>query len=226
MLICVLAEENDQFLKQQEPIKQVRLFYAGLCFLRCLGAWSYLFCGKVIDLRSFYKLNYNIMFCSNCGKQVPEDSNFCMHCGYSISGQGQAHNPNNCEECQRELIEVLTSSEDLIKTVCPKCDEDIRARKCPSCHQSLKFGGCRCSYCGASWYSDQTKAKPTLDSLDKSIKCLRCGSTNLTSNKKGFSVGKAIAGNFVAPGIGLLAGGIGGGKIKMTCLKCGNQWNV
>lgn len=58
------------------------------------------------------------------------------------------------------------------------------------------------------------ESKTTLDSLDKSIKCLRCGSTNLTSNKRVFSIGKA------------LAGGIGGGKIKMTCLKCGNQWNV
>lgn len=166
------------------------------------------------------------MYCSNCGKQIPDNANFCMHCGYSVNSIVQVQNPNQCRECQRELIDVLSNRNDLLKKICPKCDEDIKDKKCPSCHQTLKFGGCRCSYCGASWYSDQTKAEPTLESFGNSIKCSKCGSTNLTSNKKGFSVGKAIAGNFVAPGIGLLAGGIGSGKIKMTCLNCGYQWDL
>jgi len=50
------------------------------------------------------------------------------------------------------------------------------------------------------------------------IKCPKCGSTQITANKKGYSVGQAVAG-------GLLVGAIGSNKIKITCLKCGNVFN-
>ncbi len=53
--------------------------------------------------------------------------------------------------------------------------------------------------------------------------CPKCYSTSLTSNKKGFGIGKAIIGASVAP-IGLVAGNIGAKKIRVTCLKCGHQF--
>ncbi|MDR2194053.1 MAG: zinc ribbon domain-containing protein [Treponema sp.] len=28
------------------------------------------------------------MFCINCGKEIPNDSNFCLYCGISLSGSG------------------------------------------------------------------------------------------------------------------------------------------
>jgi len=56
------------------------------------------------------------------------------------------------------------------------------------------------------------------------LKCPRCGSTYITANKKGFGVGKAIGGAILTGGIGLLAGFIGSGKVKITCLKCGRSW--
>lgn len=24
------------------------------------------------------------MFCTNCGKEIPDDSNFCQHCGFNV----------------------------------------------------------------------------------------------------------------------------------------------
>lgn len=56
------------------------------------------------------------------------------------------------------------------------------------------------------------------------IKCPKCGSTQLTTDKKGFSGKKAVAGAVLTGGIGLLAGTIGSNKIIITCLKCGNQF--
>lgn len=58
--------------------------------------------------------------------------------------------------------------------------------------------------------------------IDDPIKCPKCGSTQVTANKKGFSAGKAIGGAVLTGGIGVLAGLHGSGKIKITCLKCGN----
>jgi ribosomal protein S27E len=58
--------------------------------------------------------------------------------------------------------------------------------------------------------------QPTTNTND--IKCPMCGSTQLTANKKGFSVGQAVAG-------GIIGGAIGMNKVKITCLKCGNTFN-
>lgn len=58
------------------------------------------------------------------------------------------------------------------------------------------------------------------------IKCPQCDSTQITANKKGFGIGKAAIGGILTGGIGLLGGFIGSGKVKITCLKCGNSWKA
>ena len=54
--------------------------------------------------------------------------------------------------------------------------------------------------------------------------CPFCGSSHLTVNKKGFGAGKALTCAVLTGGIGLLAGFIGSGNVKITCLQCGRQW--
>src|SRR5690348_18476491 len=56
------------------------------------------------------------------------------------------------------------------------------------------------------------------------LKCPRCGSNQLTANKKGFSRKKAVAGAVLTGGIGILAGTLGSNKIKITCLACGKEF--
>lgn len=59
---------------------------------------------------------------------------------------------------------------------------------------------------------------------EEPIRCPRCGSTQLTANKKGFGLGKAAAGGLLLGPVGLLGGFLGSSKIKITCLKCGYTW--
>ena|ERR1700749_5045809 len=56
------------------------------------------------------------------------------------------------------------------------------------------------------------------------VLCPKCGSDQITANKKGFSGTKAIAGAALTGGIGLLAGTAGSNKIQITCLSCGKQF--
>lgn len=56
------------------------------------------------------------------------------------------------------------------------------------------------------------------------ISCPKCGSTQITSNKKGFNVGQALIGGFVTGGVGLVAGLWGSNEIRLNCLRCGNRW--
>ena len=59
---------------------------------------------------------------------------------------------------------------------------------------------------------------------DEPIRCPRCNSTQITANKKGFGLGKSIAGGVLLGPVGLLGGFLGSGKVKITCLKCGHTW--
>jgi len=54
--------------------------------------------------------------------------------------------------------------------------------------------------------------------------CPKCHSTSLSANKKGFGIGKALVGTLIAGPIGLAAGGLGSGKVRVTCLRCGHQF--
>lgn len=56
------------------------------------------------------------------------------------------------------------------------------------------------------------------------IRCPKCGSTQLTANKKGFGLVKALIGGAIFGSVGLLGGFLGSKKIKITCLNCGHSW--
>jgi tellurium resistance protein TerD len=88
-----------------------------------------------------------------------------------------------------------------------------------------------CNHCGERTANSRTicpYCKKRLGRVieSKELKCKKCGSTQLTANKKGFGAGKALIGAAFTGGIGLLGGFIGSKKIKITCLNCGNSWKA
>lgn len=60
--------------------------------------------------------------------------------------------------------------------------------------------------------------------MTREIKCPKCGSNQLTANKKGFSGNKAAVGGLLIGSFGLLAGTIGSNKVIITCLACGEEF--
>lgn len=64
-----------------------------------------------------------------------------------------------------------------------------------------------------------------MEQIEEKLYCPHCGSSQLATNNKGFGTGRAVTGAILTGGIGLLAGFIGSGSVKVTCLKCGRQWN-
>jgi ribosomal protein S27E len=61
--------------------------------------------------------------------------------------------------------------------------------------------------------------------MSNEVKCPKCGSNQITAQKKGFSAGKAAAGAILTGGVGLLAGFHGSSDIDVSCLACGHHWN-
>lgn len=58
------------------------------------------------------------------------------------------------------------------------------------------------------------------------IECPKCGSTQFSASKKGFSGKNAVAGALLTGGIGVLAGTIGSNNTMLTCLACGFRYKA
>jgi ssDNA-binding Zn-finger/Zn-ribbon topoisomerase 1 len=65
---------------------------------------------------------------------------------------------------------------------------------------------------------------PQTEARGQKISCPKCGSTQITANKKGFGGGKGLGGALLLGPLGLLYGFRGSNKILATCLNCGHQW--
>ncbi|WP_088894974.1 hypothetical protein [Leptolyngbya ohadii] len=61
---------------------------------------------------------------------------------------------------------------------------------------------------------------------DDTVRCPRCTSAQIAMDKKGFSGGKAIAGAVLLGAAGLAGGFIGANNVRLSCLKCGFQWEL
>lgn len=59
---------------------------------------------------------------------------------------------------------------------------------------------------------------------EQKVKCPKCGSYDLHSGKKGYSVKKGALGWILTGGVGLIGGLIGANKIEITCLNCGHKF--
>ncbi|SHG31476.1 zinc ribbon domain-containing protein [Dysgonomonas macrotermitis] len=95
---------------------------------------------------------------------------------------------------------------------------------CSECGKQVSDKAVSCPTCGNPINKHTTSN--AISSSNDIMKCPKCNSTNLTSDKKGFSGRKAVAGAVLTGGIGLLAGTIGSNKMMITCLNCGYKYKA
>lgn len=60
--------------------------------------------------------------------------------------------------------------------------------------------------------------------MSDEIRCPKCGSTNIHTDKNGFSIKKSLVGGLLVGTVGLLGGAFGSNKIRLTCLNCGHTF--
>jgi len=115
---------------------------------------------------------------------------------------------------------------------CPECNTEVsdKADKCPKCaypiteneelQDLLEF--------------EKADKKETTDEIrketvetqpkEKKMLCPKCYSDQLTSDKKGFSAGKAIVGGLLVGPLGLAGGLLGSKKLVIYCVACGHKF--
>lgn len=131
--------------------------------------------------------------------------------------------------------------------LCRFCGSDLKPKEKNVKRKDHQFKLARCIHCGnssANIYKYPSRFLCIVDTapetkpnegtaptsagsakVEPPMHCPNCLSTHLTSNKRGFGLGKAVVGGALTGGVGLLAGFLGSGKIKISCLKCGHTWN-
>ena len=61
---------------------------------------------------------------------------------------------------------------------------------------------------------------------EDAVVCPRCGSSQLSGEKRGFGFGQATVGGLLLGPVGRLAGVLGKNKVLVLCLSCGHQWRA
>lgn len=116
-----------------------------------------------------------------------------------------------------------------MKTQCPICKEE---QEIPKEYEGreIKCVGCSGRFLAlkiiplAIKNNQKTISVPPPKLNSGPIKCPRCGSLQITANKKGFSGGKAVGGAILLGPLGLLVGLHRSKEIIITCLNCGHTW--
>lgn len=170
------------------------------------------------------------MFCSNCGYEIIGAGKFCSNCGTPaladtvdngdlfVSIDEKKINMNDIYKKTNgdkvlALDIVMELSElnikECKKLVYPAFEELNKKINIEEKKDELR--------------EDKYKQINILED-DNVAHCPKCGSVSLSAHKKGFGIGKAVAGATIAGGIGLVAGNLGAKKVRVTCLNCGKQF--
>lgn len=154
-------------------------------------------------------IEHPIKICTNCGDKLLPQAKKCPTCGK------KALDCPIVDKNDKVKIEQIISSVPNPKDgIVPKWEQNLELmqqiqskQKTPSKREIIA----------------ERKAK---NKAEGTACCPKCGSTSLSANKKGFGIGKAVAGTFAVGPIGLVVGNIGAKKVWVTCLNCGHRWKI
>ncbi|MEM5768616.1 MAG: zinc ribbon domain-containing protein [Bacillota bacterium] len=174
--------------------------------------------------------------CAECGKELSDKAEVCIHCGCPIqSGQQNVGIDVRAILKKNNLSKFAASVEiskiaDISRAEAVKMIEDEIGDESYSFMDKLKAQTQNINESAALQREEKKKEKEEekarIAKMDRegTAYCPKCKSTSLSAHKKGFGIGKAVVGAAFTGGIGLVAGNLGAKKVRVTCMNCGHQF--
>lgn len=168
------------------------------------------------------------MFCKFCGKQIDDDSIFCPVCGGNLG--------NNTLTVANDFNPIVTINDTEINIVSFCTDTNLFDKHTSAIAAKRLKEMTQCDLKEAvnyisEWQQDtqlmqlaQQEAEKRAQSLESTLHCPKCNSTNIYIDKQGFKLSKSIIGGILLGPIGLLGGAYKKNKLRFTCLSCKHQW--
>lgn len=144
------------------------------------------------------------IFCTECGKKNRADSCFCGYCGHPFTSYVAQDETENLTKADMELAYYKASLAMQQKELEIQREQLTEAIKQTEHQKEI--------------IRQQKRAEA------RKAKCPKCGSTSLSSNKKGYGFGAGLLGASIAGPIGFLAGSIGADNVKVRCVNCGYKF--
>lgn len=177
------------------------------------------------------------VFCSECGAKSMKESKFCSECGTKISDI-KIEYESIIEEKEYDLkgvdLQHIMQETSFIKASSIRRLKELTGIDLEDCRKILEEPYRKYYDENSEMLEEKRKKEDDISKIrraneenresEKIACCPKCGSTSLTSHKKGFGIGKAVIGFGLTGGVGLAAGNIGAKKVRVTCLKCGKQF--
>lgn len=135
----------------------------------------------------------------------------CSYCGVEVITY-----PDNgiCANCGGKLPPRPTGIR------CSRCGSYTTGNFCANCGQSLTLSPHHAAPVQPAYVPYQPPVQP----IPGIHCCPRCRSDRISTRRKGFSWGWAIAGFFLIPGFGILLGLIGRNDLRCRCQLCHHKW--
>lgn len=159
-------------------------------------------CGYPLKSSNVTEFN-QMQYCPYCGKQNDSTADFCAYCGKNLN-----------LSIKDNSVAVIENEESIETYDIMQYKNKIDSFNNPVILQKAQI------------IQQQKQLEEQKRQFDAQAKCPKCGSVSLTSEKKGFGVGKAVVGAALFGGVGLLAGGIGANDTVVTCLNCGYKFKL
>ena len=183
------------------------------------------------------------MFCSKCGKQLNNGDVFCSGCGAQVGVPTPQPVPPQPVQPQftavlngvvfdlvelEQLYKLYKNRRRYFDTI--RYVEEISHASTADAMKFVRFN--IVDNIALKIHMDGVYAKQEADyrlqkrALKESgaVHCPKCLSRNFDVQKKGFSLGKSVAGIFGFGLVGAVAGAHGANNLKYKCLDCGNEW--
>lgn len=137
--------------------------------------------------------------CPECDKEISDKSKICVHCGYPIANTNKICIINGISYDVEFLLDKSISIPFRAKQLhlLTKCDLKDCINKTKTIDETNEIP--------KTLYIKQQKT----ENVEDQITCPKCGSTNIQSTNRGFS---------------LVTGFIGSGSPRNICQKCGFKW--